>query len=334
MSQVPPRERSPRILLVRLRGVPEVVHSLPILHGLRDHFPTAWLAWAVEEPAAELLLGLPDLDEVVVLSRGWNRSPTTVWRLRQRLRFTQFETTIDADGTLAGSLVARLSGAVQRIAPRRGGSTWLPWPGRGRRPPLDLRYRVDGGLELLRPLGIDSAQVRFGLVEDEPHAAAANWTLQEAGFHSGFALLHRGVGAMRAWPEATAAAVIRHLGHARALPTLILWGCEREREAAARITDHADGHARVAPRTTLRHVAALARRARLCLGGDEGPLYLAAAVGAPCVGLFGGRSGDGQAPGGVRRVLLEDGSARCFQPAQIIAACEESLACGGQLIGT
>ena len=28
-------------------------------------------------------------------------------------------------------------------------------------------------------------------------------------------------------------------------------------------------------------------RARLCVAGDTGPLHLAAAVGTPCVGLFG-----------------------------------------------
>ena len=44
--------------------------------------------------------------------------------------------------------------------------------------------------------------------------------------------------------------------------------------------------ARYLPTTLLQYVA-LARRARLFIGGDSGPLHLAAAVGAPIVGIYG-----------------------------------------------
>ncbi len=39
--------------------------------------------------------------------------------------------------------------------------------------------------------------------------------------------------------------------------------------------------------TTLVQFIALARRARLFIGGETGPLHLAAAVGAPIVGIYG-----------------------------------------------
>lgn len=39
--------------------------------------------------------------------------------------------------------------------------------------------------------------------------------------------------------------------------------------------------------TTLVQFIALARRARLFIGGDTGPLHLAAAVGTPIVGIYG-----------------------------------------------
>ena len=39
--------------------------------------------------------------------------------------------------------------------------------------------------------------------------------------------------------------------------------------------------------STLKQLVALARRAALFVGGDTGPLHLAAAAGAPIVGLYG-----------------------------------------------
>jgi ADP-heptose:LPS heptosyltransferase len=61
---------------------------------------------------------------------------------------------------------------------------------------------------------------------------------------------------------------------------LIAWG-PNERALAEQIGG------RLAPPTNLRELASLLRSAKLVIGGDTGPLHLAAALGTKVVGLYG-----------------------------------------------
>ena len=54
--------QSPRILIVRLSAIGDVIQSMPIACALREQFPQAFLAWAVEERAGQLLQGHEALD--------------------------------------------------------------------------------------------------------------------------------------------------------------------------------------------------------------------------------------------------------------------------------
>ena len=77
--------------------------------------PDAFLAWIVEEKAADLLRGHRALDELIVLRRRWWRSPSTVLALRHYLRKLRFDITIDAQGLSKSSIPAWMSGARRRI---------------------------------------------------------------------------------------------------------------------------------------------------------------------------------------------------------------------------
>ena len=161
-----------RLLIVRLSAIGDVIHGMPMACALRQRLPEAMLTWAVEQRAAELLDGHAALDHRIVLPRGWLRSPTTVWRLRRQLRELRFDVAIDAQGLTKSAVVAWLSGARRRIGL---GGTWgrelSPWLNTERIEADDL-HAVDRGLRLLRPLGIESPEVRFE-VPDPPAAGAA-----------------------------------------------------------------------------------------------------------------------------------------------------------------
>ena len=59
-------EKSPRILLVRLGALGDVIHAMPVACALREHFPKAFLAWAVEQRAGELIEGHPVIDRRIL----------------------------------------------------------------------------------------------------------------------------------------------------------------------------------------------------------------------------------------------------------------------------
>ena len=55
----------------------------------------------------------------------------------------------------------------------------------------------------------------------------------------------------------------------------------------------------------LGELAAIVRRAAMFIGSDTGPLHLAAAVGTPCVGLFGPMPAERNGPYGPQHVAVQ-----------------------------
>ncbi len=336
----------PRILIVRLSAIGDVIHGMPAVCALRRRFPDACLTWVVETTAASLLQGHDALDELIVLPRGWLKSPATVWRLRRQLRGLRFDTAIDLQGLTKSAVVSWICGARRRIGLGR------PW-GRELSRWLNTElvdtmaeHAVDRTLELLGPLGIESPEVQFQVPEDDEDRASAEEIIRRADVQQGFAIISSGAGwPSKVWPKDRYAAVAAYLGRTHGLPTLVVAAGTEERKATGPIVAGSDGYAQLAPRTTLRELAALSRRCRLFIGSDTGPLHLAAAVGTPCVGLYGPWPAERHGPYGAQHVVVQkmcmDGSTRqrrrapptCMEAIDVesvCAACDEILGRGGR----
>jgi heptosyltransferase-1 len=314
--------KSPRILIVRLSAIGDAIQTMPVACALRERFPSAFLAWAVESRAAALLRGHEALDELIELPRGWLKSPGGVWRLRRRLHDLHFDTAIDVQSLTKSAILAWLSGAKRRIGfGNPGGRELSKWFNNERVDPK-ATHVVDRYLELLRPLGIEAPMVRFQVPEREADRAAAEGMIRQLGIDAGFAIVNPGAGwPSKLWPTERYAAVARHLDNAWHLPTLVVWAGQAERRMAEQIAA-AGAMVCIAPPTTLPELAALARRAKLFIGSDTGPLHLAAAVGAPCVGLYGPWPAERHGPHGQQHVALQkmfvEGSARARRNAPAI----------------
>ena len=295
-----------RILIVRLSAIGDVVHGLPVLSALRSALPQAHLAWLVESRAADLLRGHPALDELFELPRGWLKSPAAVLNLRKRLHKGRFDVAIDLQGLTKSALAARLSGAKTRIGFGDSGgreiSTWL----NNSLVKSAATHVIDRNLNLLGPLGIHCPAVRFDLSERQLEADFADSVIEAGNLTREFAIVNPGAGwPSKLWPAERFGEVAAHLGTRHALPSLVVWGGSRERALADAVVATSRGHGYVAPRTTLLELAALARRARLFIASDTGPLHIAAAVGTPCVGLYGPTPAGRNGPYGPAHVAIQ-----------------------------
>jgi heptosyltransferase-1 len=299
-------DSTPRILIVRLSAIGDVVHGLPVLAALRDALPQAFIAWVIEERAAELLRGNRALDELLVLPRGWYKSWRRLRKVRRRLRVLRCDTAIDLQGLTKSAGVGWLSGARRRIGfagvDGRELSTWfnteLVAPRR--------THIIDRNLELLAPLGIDNPRVRLGLEVPSVCAEAALRILEARQLRGSFALINPGAGwRSKLWPVDRFAAVARYLGESRAMRSLVVWADDGERASAEEIVAGSGGFAALAPATSLTELAALAQRATIFISSDTGPLHIAAAVRTPCVGLFGPMPAERNGPYGSQHVAIE-----------------------------
>jgi lipopolysaccharide heptosyltransferase I len=341
--------RHPRILISRLSAIGDTVLTLPVLNALREHIPDGMLAWVTQRASAQLLRGHEALDELIVLPRNWMTSPREMLRLRRRLRGLRIDTAIDVQGLTKSALPTWLSGARRRIGYARGEfmareiSNWFYTE--AVRPIRE--HVVERNLELLRPLGIDHPRVRFRVPEHEQDARRVEQFLSAQGDLRRFAVMQPGAGwPSKLWPPGRFAAVARQLDQQYGVRCIVVWAGPEELGWARQIAAESAGRAIVAPATSLTELASLERRAALFVGPDTGPLHLAAAVGTPCVGLYGPMDATRCGPYGGRAVSVQSAhltggsrrrrkagneTMRAISVEQVCEACDQILGYRGRL---
>ncbi len=162
-------------------------------------------------------------------------------------------------------------------------------------------------LDYARAIDCDDPVGRPVFVVTGADRAAAEAVLAERGVGPEFALLHpaRGLSGQRArWPEGGFIALARALRERDAMPLLVT-GTAGDIPVAEAIARGA-GAVSIAGATTIGTYAALAERARYVVAMDSGPMHVAAAVGAPTVGIFALQSDEPNrwAPLGARTAVV------------------------------
>jgi lipopolysaccharide heptosyltransferase I len=295
-----------RILITRLTAIGDCILTVPVLTALRDHFPQAFIAWAVGRAAAPLLEGHAALDEIVSLPGGWLKSPRTVWDLRRRLRKLEFDVAIDPQSLTKSACTGRIAGAGRRIGFAGQHGRELSGLLNNELVANTRPHMVDRSLELLRPLGIEDPPVRFDLPRYAAAEPSINRFLRQHGLSRGFALLNIGAGwPSKLWPDSSFATLAQRMGRAHCLTSVIVWAGEEELRRAREIVAASPQHTVLAEPTSLVELATLARRAAIFVASDTGPLHLAAAVGTPCVGLYGPTRPEDCGPYGDQHIALQ-----------------------------
>ena len=247
-----------------------------------------------------------------------------------RLRAARFDVALDAQGLVKSGVVTAMTGAPLRIGfaarlCREGLSA--AFTNRRVVPPPAARHVVDQTLALLHPLGVTTARPVFRLPACEAAESRVEEFFAAAGLkpHGRLVVLNPGAGRPeKRWPaERFAELAVRLVREARAR-VLVLWGPGEETDAGAiaRVAG-----AVLAPPTDLDELVAVARRAGVMVAGDTGPLHVAAALGTPCVGLYGPTSAVRNGPYGAGHRTLSgpDGRVASIGVAPVLAAVGEVL---------
>jgi heptosyltransferase I len=307
-----------RLLIVRLGAMGDVIHGLPAATALRAAFPETTLGWLIEERWAELLCTLatprtgprsaqrPLVDRVhTVNTRQWRTAPfsAATWERvaasLSDLRAARYEVALDLQGAVRSSLLARWSGApviFGSAQPRENLATMFYT-----RQVIPRGHHV---VEQTMSLGEAVAQQGLKIPKVElPRDAAADQEFDRRlkGTQE-FVLLNPGAGwGAKQWPAERYGDVVRQLA-AAGLKTLVNFGPGEEGLAGA--VETASGGTAETFTGSLTQLIALTRRGRLFIGGDTGPMHLAAALGVPVVGIFGPTDPARNGPFGTRSIVL------------------------------
>src|SRR5262245_27004664 len=287
---------STRILIVRLGAIGDVVHTLPALAALRRALPGAYLAWIVERGgAARLLEGNPCLDELIELDiRGWRDRLTkgeTINEIRNaiaRMRGSSFDLALDFQGLMKSALIPWLVRIPRRVGFARGA---LREPAGGimlteQVEANDHDHVIKKNLRLVEHLSCDvNGAYEFPIALSSQDELFANE--QTALWGGSFAIINPGGGwPTKLWGAANFASVADRLWETYGIHSVVTYG-PGEEELASEVVKLTHSGRTTLLDTGLKQFFALARRAKIFIGGDTGPMHLAAAAGTPIVAIFG-----------------------------------------------
>jgi lipopolysaccharide heptosyltransferase II len=290
-----------RILLVRLRQIGDVVFTTPAIRALRQAFPHAHLTYLVEPAAAPVVICNPHLDEVIVAPRVAGPSGLVHdLLLGHRLRNGRYDLAIDFHGGPRASLLTWLSRAPRRIGYQVIGRSWM-YTHRVERPRrLRSRHSVENQWDLLTALKMappDRSRLPVEMPVDERAARIVAERLGSVGVHSSDILVVVHVSAgnpFRRWPLSHFVKLVVALARGGADHRVIITAGPSERGAACDVIaearsalGEAGGRVLSCGEFALAELRALLERAALFIGGDSGPLHIAATTRVPVVGLYG-----------------------------------------------
>lgn len=298
-----------KILIVRLGAIGDVIHTLPAVASLRRQYPGAHLAWVVERGgAAQVLRDNPLIDQLIELDLTARRGMLG----RALAPLSGFDLALDFQGLIKSSLLARLSGIRRRIG-FDFGSLREPIAGlflTERVAADDDLHIIEKNLRLVSHLGVEPLRpYRFAI---EPGAKDEDFARQVIGSASPrFAILNPGGGwKTKLWPPERFGALADRLWRECRITSLVTHG-PGEEMLAHRVVEAAREGKAVALPSTLKQFLALAQRAMLFVGGDTGPMHLAAAAGAPIVALLGPTSARRNGPFSPDDVVIEREDLEC-----------------------
>jgi heptosyltransferase I len=305
-----------RILLVKPSALGDVVHTIPLLPKLRLRFPFAQIDWFITPENAELVQHHPALSGVVLferkklagIGRSWSAT-TELARLLGRLRRTRYELVIDVHGQMRSALVTLATCAPVRIGfdrpvrrsrtqseyhdlrnvPQRGWAgaregSWMAYSHRIPIPTLDI-HAIDRLFWLTPILGLDDAPADSRIYLSAETEMDADRLLEQHLLQQFCALVPGTVWETKHWDPERFAEVglwLKQRGFG-----VVLLGTWRDQTRCQAIARMCPGAIDFSGQTTPAQLAAILKRAAICVSNDSGSMHLAVALERPVVSVFG-----------------------------------------------
>lgn len=305
-----------KILVMRLRGIGDVILSTPVLDNLHRAFPRAEIDYLTEPPSAPLLQNHPVVKRVHVLAhRSWQKLPwreqlRANWNFVRELRAQKYDMVIDLFGNPRTALLTHLTRAPLRVGfrfrVRRFAYNRVVTP-RG-----DQLHAVEFNLDVLRALHVPIVTTRLNVVVEPSAGIDAFWREHELESH-GRVIAFNAFGGWytKRWPLAAFAKLGDRLQRELNAKVILLWG-PNEWEEVNQMAGMMQTRALIAPQTDLPALAALLARVHLLVANDSGPMHLAAALQTPVVAIFGPTRPHLQGPWGEGHVIVTKEGLPCL----------------------
>lgn len=264
--------KADRILLVKLSSMGDIVHVTPCIRAIREHFPKAFIALAVEKRFSAIVKHNPNLDDVIEVE---NSHPLP--RLFSSATYFQknpepFDLAIDFQGRYASAFWVYASRASFKL---------------GRSRPQGIQHAIRVCAEVIRPLGIEVKNLEPEIFLSSEAEAKLENKLKKYGIsHKKFVVLNPFSRVKyKEWPLKRFLKLSERIYRLTQLP-ILLTGSEEERERSKLFLTGAPV-INLVGELDLDEALCLYSHALFMVTNDTGPMHAAAALGTKVISLFG-----------------------------------------------
>jgi len=279
-----------RILLVKTSSLGDVIHNLPVVNDIFQHYPDARIDWLVEESFADIPRLHPGVNQVFTVAiRRWRKQllKCATWQqlraLKNKLSEHQYDVIIDTQGLIKSALLAKLANGV-----RHGydaASIREPWASRCYQHVHRISYQQHA---VIRNRTLVAHSLGYALPTTAPDYGiyASNVQLPtEVNITTPFAIgLHGTSRDSKLWDEANWIALGQQL-ETQGVRLMLPWSNLAEQQRAQRIQSQLT-LATVLPKLSIHQLAGVISHAQAAIGVDTGLSHLAAALNMPTVAIY------------------------------------------------
>jgi heptosyltransferase I len=315
------------ILIIKLSAIGDVVQTLPALEAIKKTYPDSSITWVVEEAAADILIGHPLINTLLISRRKtWLRmlnDPHAAIRgvaylakFFRDLRRIRYDIAIDFQGLLKSGVIIGFARAKRKIGfdrTREHAYRFL----NERLPAYDKeKHALQRYLDVARYLGaVDPSPACTLPIEQERLKMKQRISTIRPSGRPLVVVNPIARWKTKLWPEKHFADLADNLKTEKSA-VVVFTGSPQDRILNDRIISMMHSHAHNwAGETSLKELAALASLADVFITTDTGPMHLAAAAGAKVLALFGPTAPWRTGPYGEGHIIVRAGLAcsPCFR---------------------
>lgn len=312
------------ILIIKMSALGDVMHAIPCAAALRELYPNAKISWIVHPQFGTFVPEKPYIDEVIYFDKkAFQKKPirekiAEFLKMKKLLREKKYDLVIDLQGLFKSAMIAWMTGCRTRIGynDMRELSGFISKAVHGKN---DKGHIIQQYLDVVRYLGSDVAEPFFPMPslnsEKEKCSAMLNNALPMAKKEDIVVLVPGAGWVTKEWPVEYFVELGKKL--IAQGKYIVLAGGPAEIEKAEIIASSLPENKlfNLVNKTNLKELAALMSCVGLCIGGDTGPVHIAAAMGCRIIALFGASSGHRAGPYGenVKIISTTEPCAPCFK---------------------
>jgi heptosyltransferase-1 len=295
----------PKILILRLSAVGDVLRTLPAVMALREYLPSSHIAWVVEEPSKTLLESQPEIDQVILLPRKrWTEGMKSIGKVSKtlkemgqfvvELRKEKFDFVLDFHGIIKSGMISFLSGSPKRIGYDRKSSkegNFLLSNIKVKLPKEKIS-RYQRNFALLKGVGLEvkDFDARLHIPQREKEYIESFLVRLNPPLRRPSIAIHAGTNpkaVFKRWMPGHYAQLADRLIRQLDATVIFTWGPE-ELESVEAIRKEMTEQSVLGPETeSLTQLGELFKHCDLYLGGDTGPMHIASLMGTPVLVIYG-----------------------------------------------